>query len=453
MKLILTENQLNIIKKLLTEEKVSTAFKKIKASDFFVIIKKNKDELKFRVYGTDGTYVYFKSIDTKSTISKNLYMMSSTSFNDGEINVSYIHSEKDKELKGEPSKWKKTSFKDIIKFLVYDENKKPKFEIDVLKNKLTNDEEEDDNDEIGNDENSDNPNLVNVEDVITDIHTYKKGELFFLELEDSSKLTFEVISVNSGVSSYFKLIDVSGSEGNRYEDFINDEFEFLRKKDSVSTYNDVDLYIFDLNLNKYIDDKTGKKKEIIKIHGIVDHQLTNLKVNSKNNKEEEDDENEYDFDSMSSKEIVNLIMKTPELKSAFIKQPSFLDLVIGGSQIGLGPARGILSKYYNIDDFSKNFKKGKQVGFELIGDTDLILNSKIRLKTNQKYRASTIESDGGKTRVRFRPKPNSKDYADFLINDVIDEEKGIYLTDIITVDDNGAEKKEVNKKIKFKFFK
>jgi hypothetical protein len=304
-----------------------------------------------------------------------------------------------------------------------------------LKNELTNDEEEeeDDNDEIGNDENSDNPNLVNVEDVITDIHTYKKGESFFLELEDSSKLTFEVISVNSGVSSYFKLIDVSGSEGNRYEDFINDEFEFLRKKDSVSTYNDVDLYIFDLNLNKYIDDKTGKKREIIKIHGIVDHQLTNLKVNSKNNKEEEDDENEYDFDSMSSKEI--------------------FDLVIGGSQIGLGPARGILSKYYNIDDFSENFKKGKQLRFELIGDTDLILNSKIRLKTNQKYRASTIESDGGKTRVRFRPKPNSKDYADFLINDVIDEEKGIYLTDIITVDDNGAEKKEVNKKIKFKFFK
>lgn len=313
-KLVITESQYN---KLLAEENMANSIKKISNGDVLQIVDGKGEKLHFRVIDAYAGQIIM--INCNDGVFKNSYFF----FTSADFSSSALKFKKEHKKRIDPNTslikqvkdWKASSFKNLQAIEVYegdgnDCNLNPNAELKFTINAETGEpisKEEPKKEEPKKD-------VEGTDELIDEILGQKLDKDYIYHLEGDGKIYLRVIQ-KDGKTIGFNVLDVEGSDAQRYDYLEGDYIEFNGNKENIDLETEPD-YKFDLTVKLYlggIDNKEGGvKSEFIKISNIVDMELSSMKP--KDDDDIEDAKFNYKelVDKMNDDEILkNLIQTTP----------------------------------------------------------------------------------------------------------------------------------------------
>lgn len=201
------------------------------------------------------------------------------------------------------------------------------------------------------------------------------------KLSDDSEIYFTVSNKDSK-SLHLTLDKTEGSgEAERYNELVGNKIIFEPSSSTVKPITskpDEDgksRFMFDMMITRIIGDD---KEDTITIKNITDF-------------------NESDpISKMSDEEVLRTILAKPEVRSAFMKQPSLWDLITKKEPVGIFKAKDIFRKIF--DDKKKEtlndlFKMHQSVKFELMDNYFYkeVDGAKYTLNLGKKYSAKVVD--------------------------------------------------------------
>ena len=354
-KIIINENQFKRIESLILENKFKT--NDIIKSDIIIIHKESGTDIKFEVMGNLPEGIFMRVLNKNSNDRDKLIQFSFLNLSQEVLNLKYTLKSESENVKGQ-LEWKNMSIKEIKAISIYNENKQ-------LKDKINFSEDINDDETINNDkeEKSDKDyHKESLNSLINDLNDLIKDEQYQFNLKDGSDLFFTIIDKKPN-TLLLRLDKTNGGESERYNDLINREIIFEPNDKNVnfieSNPDDENTVEFLFDINVTTKDNEDNEEDVI-IRSITDF------------------EESGHIDEISDKEVVDMILNDPNVRAAFMKKPTFFDLIRNKHPKGIIKAREILtnlnkingkndSKDNKVEKVTNLFKQNEVVKIELLG--------------------------------------------------------------------------------------
>lgn len=415
-KLVITESQYN---RLLLEQNMSNTISKIEQGDAIKLVDSSDNELFFKVLDSFSGHILM--VNCNDGVYKNSYFfITSNDLRGNNLSSKYKHKKNIKDdtsvasIKSDVSKkGKKYTFKNLKDFKVFEgagndlscnlspSTLTPKFDVDLDSGKIQEPKEEEKDDNT-----NDKESMVN--EIVRDLLSLKMNETYIFELDDGSELDMSVNS-KGGDTISFEVVEVSGAEGERYKNMIEDVLEFKgdsknininfgETKDDKTGESDTTIKSIDIKFKRYLggaeDDKDMQSKsEDFIIHGVVD-------FSSPSKSRDEDNS----FEGLSDDEIEEYFKKfisdSSIIRNALWKKPNmFLELVGVAKERGILPAEERLGKWVRTAENNSRILKEFKTGSE-----KLIEFTQFKLTNRDFKKLPMVENKKYKSKVRKRGK-------------------------------------------------
>lgn len=386
-KLIITESQYN---KLVLEQNISNAIKKINAGDAVTVTLLSGSELSFKIIDAFSGQILM--VNCNNGVHKNEFWFLTTSSLQGDGKLSadieqYKNIKDTNSLKGiklDIKNWKQKNYK-IKDFKVFEgagtdldcnlsSSLKPKFDVNVDTGEI----EEPKNDNIDNSEPTEEDIRTDaVNDLLNTIRESKLDDTYVFEFKGGGQLNLVVTSKDSSSVSWEIDSAYGSEEADRYKELVGNEIEFKLDPKNIDLKvkevkdDKTGKVIFkpdyaDIKMKKYIggaedDDDVKSKSEDFIIYAIDNYISSNVKSQI--------DSEEDEFSGLSDDEIeaqFKEFMKDDKiLRNALWRKPNaFLEFIGVAKERGIIPADeklgGWLKSAERNSKLLKDFKTGEQ---------------------------------------------------------------------------------------------
>lgn len=386
-KLIIKEEQLKLIENLILENKVKQVLSNVESGDIILIFREgNNKPSKFEVMNKLPDGIFMRVADANSKDRDNLIQFSVSDLTSNTLNLRFTN-RPEGEDNPEQINWKNMTLKDVSSITVLDDAKNPKGTA-----KLNGEDEEGEEEEVQDvdgdgDIDSDDQKYYkeSLDSLISDLNTLSKGVQYVFRLSDKSEVFFTVNDKDSN-SLHLALDKTEGSgEAERYDELIGDKLIFTPDSSTVKPMttkpdeNGESKFMFDATITRITKDNKGEEAEdTVTLKNIVDF-----------------DESDP-ISKMSDEEVLRTILSKPEVRSAFMKQPSLWDLITKKEPAGIFKAKNIFRQVFDDkkrETLNDLFKMHQTVKFELMDNYFYkeVDGAKYTLNLGKKYTAKVID--------------------------------------------------------------
>lgn len=378
-KLIITENQYNLLNKFIIESRYDEFIKNsIRKGDVLRIHWRDNVNT-FKVVDALNGQIQMDNIDDGSININYRYLISQTSLNDKTLEVKRVHKLNQKDKLKNPSSWETGPITDIK-------------DIQLIRNGNVIDSV----DELGGSE----THSEKIQDELSDVLSYilentNEGDVLTLETKNLGILNLNCVGASRG-NYTFESDDDSLSKWDSFNLIINFDGEDgktlqeLNPKTIISNDNG-ETY----NLKFTV--KSGEQQSDFWIKGITD-------LNIKNSDYTNDTEGTEIPSTDDAKKMMHMILNDPLMKKAFYNQPTLWNVIVSAVKgekprgTGIVSAREIIGNYQTnkirkkIGPNAENFKYGKSATFNFIEQNVSMnptgqLSDKLELPITSTFRA------------------------------------------------------------------
>lgn len=432
-KLIIKEEQLNIIKHLILENKMNDIMSNAKIGDTVFIRYNNsngKGFYKFEVVQFSNNGISMRLIEKKKSDKRDhLVIFDKEDLIGNDLKLGYIKKPEDtNKVEGEPGSLDINGVEQIV---LLSQDNTPKVEF-----KPSEEAEEPEEDEVIDDtEEEPEEDEDVIQDTVNQFNKLVKGGKYVFILEDNNKINFNVLDINHGNFT----IKIISTKDDRFKKLKDNTFEFNLKHD-VKLSNNKDG--FDITMDKISSDDNDS----ISIDNIIDidERLESL--------DSDDVKDISKYATISPNDVVDILRTDPIVKSAFMKEPSFMDLILNRKPKGLARGADILNdlsrKGFNVK--TKNlkdlFRVKEDISFIILDDdvSELVDGQMYRLKSGKRYNGQTSHWKNGKLIVKIDEKDNIR----LLFKNIDRNNENIIFSDVYVI--NNSNNTTIGKNIKIK---